>query len=149
MKIFSRSKPAAFWLTVIAACLLCSRPAWGAVGVTVSPSVITNDYLGKISITVTGLTSGTTIRIEKFADLNTNGVINAGEFAWRSFTVTDGQLPLLAGCTNLNVAGDMDGAANGQIRAELFYPGTDATLDRGILSLTPSPSDGEGERGRD
>src|SRR5439155_24105182 len=29
-----------------------------------------------------------------------------------------------------NVAGDMDGATNSQLRAELFYPGTDATLDR-------------------
>src|SRR5712671_6718706 len=82
------------------------------VGVTISPAVITNDYQGKISITVTGLTSGKTIRIEKYGDLNTNGVINAPEnkFLWRSFTVTDGQLPLLAGCTNLNVVGDMDGA---------------------------------------
>src|SRR6185436_568258 len=106
--------------------LLCQTLS-AAVGVTISPSVITNDYLGKISITVTGLTSGKTIRIEKYGDLNTNGVINAPEnkFLWRSFTVTDGQLPLLAGCTNLNVVGDMDGATNGQIRAELFYPGTE------------------------
>ncbi|HYV26412.1 MAG TPA: hypothetical protein VFA77_02695, partial [Candidatus Eisenbacteria bacterium] len=46
-----------------------------------------------------------------------------------SFNVTDGQLPLLAGCTNLNVAGDMDGAANGQIRAEVYFPGADAPID--------------------
>ncbi|PYI87840.1 MAG: hypothetical protein DME26_04880 [Verrucomicrobia bacterium] len=90
-----------------------------AVGVTISPAIITNDYLGKISITVTGLTSGKTIRIEKFADVNGNSVIAPPEpsYLWRSFTVTDGQLPLLAGCTNLNVVGDMDGATNGQIRA--------------------------------
>src|SRR2546422_9788675 len=106
-------------LAAAVACFTTAPPVRAAVGVTISPAIITNDFQGKISITVTGLTSGKTIRIEKFGDLNTNGVINAPEnkFLWRSFLVTDGQLPLLAGCTNLNVVGDMDGATNSQLRA--------------------------------
>src|SRR5258708_28409121 len=114
------------------------------VGVTISPAIIANDFVGKISITVTGLTTlGKTIRIEKYPDLNTNGVINPPEtsYLFRSFTVTDGQLPLLAGCTNLNVVGDMDGATNSQLRAELFYPGADTTLDRFTLKYLIRVSD--------
>ena len=121
-----------FLLLFAASLFLHANPGHAAVGVTISPSVITNDFAGKIVISVTGLASGKTIRVEKFADLNTNGVIDPKEVPslWRSFTVMDGQLPLLGGCTNLNVAGDMDGAVNGQIRAELLFPGVDASLDR-------------------
>src|SRR6185369_11076343 len=117
---------------VLAALFLSVDCADAAVGIAINPAVITNDFLGKISITVTGLTSGKTIRIEKFADYNTNGSISAVESSnlWRSFLVTDGQMPLLGGCTNLNVAGDDDGGTNGQIRTDLHYPGPDATIDR-------------------
>lgn len=115
---------------VFGAGLLLSGNVRGAVAVTVSPAIVTNDFVGKISIAVTGLTAGQTIRVEKYSDLNANGVVNEAEYVMRSFTVTDGQMPLLAGCTNLNVPGDEDALANGQTRTELLFPGVDSVLDR-------------------
>ena len=115
---------------VLGASLLLSVHARGAVAVTVSPAIITNDFVGKISISVTGLTAGQTIRVENYGDLNANGVVNEVDYVMRSFTVTDGQIPLLAGCTNLNVPGDEDALTNGQIRTELLFPGVDSVLDR-------------------
>jgi Calx-beta domain/Putative Ig domain len=117
-----------------------------APGFSISPAIVTNDYLGKVTLLITNLAAGKTVRVEKFPDFNTNGVLNSPELAYlfRSFTVTDGQPPLLAGGTNLNVAGDMDGATNGQIRADLFYPGVNATLDQFVMKYLVRVSDPAG-----
>jgi hypothetical protein len=46
--------------------------------------------------------------------------------------LTDGQVPLVAGVRNLNVPGDEDGLANGQIQAVLQFPSTSGgTFARG------------------
>src|SRR5439155_10238164 len=100
--------------------------AQAAVGLTVSPANITNDYVGKVTLTMTGLSAGQTVLVERFSDVNGNGVVDAAtDGAARSFTVTDGQLPIIGGVRNLNVPGDDDGVANGQIRVDLDSPGID------------------------
>lgn len=114
-----------FFLAVLAAVSLVANVSRAAVGLTVNPSIITNNFAGKISLTVTGLTVGKTITVERFADLNGNGTNDAGEPLVLSFSVTDGQVPQIAGVRNLNVPGDEDGATNGQIPAELFFPWVD------------------------
>jgi len=101
-----------------------------SVGLSITPSTITNDYIGTISLTVTVLTSGQTITVEAYADVNTNGIIDSADLGIRSFQVTDGKVPLVAGLRNLNVPGDDDGATNGQIQATLYVPSVAA----GILS---------------
>jgi hypothetical protein len=95
-----------------------------AVGLIISPAVITNDFSGKIALTITGLTNSQQVQIKRYFDINGNGVIDAGQdFVIQSFKVTDGQLPLVAGVRNLNVPGDDDGLTNGQIETLLDYPG--------------------------
>jgi len=101
----------------------------GGVTLTVSPSSITNSFIGKVTLTIAGAGSGTSVRVEKVVDLNNNGVADAVEPVVRSFIVTDGQMPIICGRTNLNVPGDTDGLANGQIKVDLFYPGTDNSVD--------------------
>ncbi len=96
---------------------------------TVSPSTINSDYLGAITFTVTGLTPGQTVVVEKYADFNQNGSVDAGEELVDYFTVTDGDLPLIAGVRNLNVPGDDDGAENGTITTRDF-------LSNAVGSLT-------------
>lgn len=120
--------------TVFERFLLCSlfglsSAAVLAAGLTVSPAVITNDYSGKVTLTLTGLATGQTVLLEKYCDLNTNGVIDPGEPLLQSGIVTDGRLPLIGGVRNLNVPGDDDGATNGQIRAKLGYPGISPVFD--------------------
>lgn len=101
-------------------------PAASGVNLTVNPSVITNDYVGKITLAITGLTNGQPVKIKRFCDFNGNGVIDAGQdFVIRGFGVTDGQLPMIGGVRNRNVCGDEDGAVDGQIVTKLDFPGMD------------------------
>ncbi|MGA2864113.1 MAG: Ig domain-containing protein [Verrucomicrobiota bacterium] len=129
MKTVSSLFGAGLQLAVIAGGLLLGQPLPAAVTLTVTPAAITNDFSGKIKLDVTGLTAGQTVRIEKYLDLNGNGSIDALEFPIQSFTVTDGQLPLIGGIRNPNVAGDDDGAADGQLRVKLFHPWVDNVVD--------------------
>ena len=86
----------------------------------VSPSTISNAYNGYVTLTIGGLTNTETVLIEKFADANTNGVIDAGDFLVQSFRLTDGQASTIAGVTNINVPGDAT-SANSAITALLNF----------------------------
>ena len=93
-----------------------------AIGLTISPPAITNGSIGKVTLTITNLTACKTVNVEWYADLNANGIIDAGDLLITSFQVTDGQVPIVAGLPNLNVPGDEDGLTNGQIRVVSYYP---------------------------
>jgi hypothetical protein len=95
---------------------------------TISPPVITNNYIGPITLTVGNLTHGKTVLIGEYLDANGNGQIDPGEKESAQFSVTDGRQPILGGATNINVPGDTDGQANGTITVALNYPGLNATL---------------------
>lgn len=102
--------------------------AWDSKGasLSISPSTVTNDYSGKIMLTISALPSaGQTIRLEKFYDLSTNGVVDAGDPLMQSFLIRDGTQILIGGATNLNVPADADLATNGQITVALNFPGLD------------------------
>ncbi len=101
-----------------------------AARVVITPPSIQNDANGSITFTITNLAAGQTVTVEKYADLNGNGIIDLDEPLMHSFTVTDGQVPLIAGMRNLNVPGDDDGAANGQMTVNVPYPGVDAIFSR-------------------
>ena len=133
--------PLRFSLAVLCALALIPS-ARAAVGLSVSPANITNDFVGKITLTITDSSAGQTVRVERFSDLNGNGVVNApADRVFRSFTVTDGQLPIIGGVRNLNVPGDDDGAVNGQIRVDLDSPGIDNVLGTGAGSFIYRVSD--------
>lgn len=101
-----------------------------AITVSVSPTSLTNDYFGKVTLTIGGFPAGGTVTVDRFADLNGNGFIDPSvDVLLQSFTVTDGQVPLLAGVRNLNLPGDEDGAVNAQLRVELPWPGLNRTLN--------------------
>ncbi len=88
---------------------------------TVTPSTVSNTYNGPITLQVTGLTNTETVVIQKFLDANTNGVIDAGDYLWQQFNLTDGTNFVIGGVTNNNVPGDTDGTANGTITATLNF----------------------------
>jgi hypothetical protein len=109
-----------------AVCVAAQTPT-----LSVSPSTITNDYAGKIVLQIGNLTPGAKVIVQKYADLNANGVVDLGtDWLVQSFAVADGAVQLIGGVQNINVPADQDGATNGQIRAELNYPGMDLILDR-------------------
>jgi hypothetical protein len=134
-----------FWETsrkVLVAIIGVSLPsvaAAGPISLGLSPSSIESDFVGTLSLRIGNLNAGMTVRVEAFADLNTNGIIDAGDVLLKSFEVTDGQVPLVAGVRNLNVPGDEDGLTNGAIQAVLHFPpavGGWLALGRGLFRVS-------------
>jgi len=129
---------------VVAACLVCAAPfaRAAAIGLRISPPAITNDSIGKVTLTITNLAAGKTVNVEWYADLNTNGIIDAGDQLITSFQVTDGQVPLVAGLRNLNVPGDEDGLTNGQIQVVSYYPSAASSTAIGTSLIRVSDPSG-------
>lgn len=97
----------------------------GAVAFTITPAAVSNTYSGHITLQVNGLASGDSVVVQKFLDLNTNGVIEASDWLVQQFNLTDGQAGMvIGGVTNFNVPGDLDTTA-GQITAKLNFQNGD------------------------
>jgi hypothetical protein len=98
--------------------------------ITVSPTTITNNYVGTIQLSISNLSSaGVTVRVDRFLDVNSNGIVDANKWAGQAFYVTDGQEPIIGGVRNSNVPGDDDGLANQSILTHVPYPSGDMTVD--------------------
>ncbi|MGH7967187.1 MAG: hypothetical protein ACREIC_00520, partial [Limisphaerales bacterium] len=111
----------ASWRRVLvgAVCFAAGLRLTGAVTLSVSPNSVSALYQGPITLQMTGLTNGETVLVERYIDVNTNGIVDAGEPLVQSFGLTDGQVALIGGARNGNVPGDNDLTANGQITATL------------------------------
>ena len=92
--------------------ILLRQTSSADVTLTVMPSAISNQYAGMITLAVTGLTNGETVTIDKFLDANANGVIDGGDLMVQRFQLTDGQMSLIGGKTNINVPGDSNPAVS-------------------------------------
>jgi hypothetical protein len=96
------------------ACL--ALPAWlDAADLSVTPSSASSTFSGSVDVTISGLTNGETVLLEKFQDRDGNGLADPSDPLVASYTLTDGQVTSIAGVRNRNIPGDDDGSANGQI----------------------------------
>ena len=103
--------------------LLCQTlPA--AVTFTNAPAAVSNTYAGTITLQIGGIPTGDTVVVQKFLDLNTNGVIDGGDLLVQQFTLQDGTNFVIGGVTNFNVPGDLN-ATTGAITATLNFQGGD------------------------
>jgi hypothetical protein len=98
--------------------LICALSANGAASFSINPSSVSNTYPGVVTLQVTGLATGDAVVVQKYVDLNTNGVVDASDLLWQQFNLTDGQATVIGGVTNLAVPGDL-GTSAGQITAQL------------------------------
>ena len=113
----------------------------GAVDLTITPAAIPNDFRGSVTLTITGLTNGETVVIERFADFNTNGLIDSWELMVQSFRVRDGQMNRIGGVANLNRPFDLDAVTNAAISTQLRFLRPDLGLTVGdYLFRVSSPS---------
>ena len=102
-----------------------AQTADAAVMFSVTPAAVSNTYSGYITLQIGGLTKTETVVVQKFLDLNTNGVIDSGDWLLQQFTLTDGQAGMvIGGVTNFNVPGDLN-AATGAITATLNFQNGD------------------------
>jgi hypothetical protein len=88
----------------------------------VTPSAVSNFYAGVVTLQAGGLNRGETVLVEKFLDINGNGVIDAEDAKMQQFQLTDGQASVFydgaTAVTNFNVPGDLT-PADGAITAQL------------------------------
>jgi hypothetical protein len=104
---------------------LMVNPALAQADLAVTPSLVTNNYSGTITFAIDGVPAGASLAVEKYLDVNENGLIDDQEPVVQGFTLTDGQLPVIGGVRNINVPGDEDGSADGQLRTEVRFPGVE------------------------
>lgn len=117
-------KARAFLICLVLAALNLPIPAASAV--TLAIAAVSNTYSGWITLTISGLSPGGSVVVQKYLDLNNNGVIDGNDLLVQQFSLTDGQPGMvIGGVTNFNVPGDMDGATNGQITANLNFQSGD------------------------
>jgi hypothetical protein len=90
-----------------------------------TPIAVSNTYTGTITLQIGGLTNTETVLIQKYLDLNTNGIIDGGDLLVQQFKLTDGQPGMVIdGVTNFNVPGDLN-ATTGAITATLNFQNGD------------------------
>ena len=109
------------------AALMCAGSALAgppAVTLTVSPSVISNNFPGVITLTITGITSGEQVRVEKFLDVNGNSAIDAGDLLVDDGKVTDNNNSnaIIGSITNINVPEDINPTAGAITLPLVFSP---------------------------
>src|SRR5581483_2283214 len=112
-----------FCVTALFACL--GQTALSAIIFTNIPSVVSNTYSGFITLQVTNIPTGDTVVVQKFLDINTNGVIDGRDLLVQQFNLTDGQAGMVIGSvTNYNVPGDLN-SATGAITTTLNFKNGD------------------------
>jgi hypothetical protein len=89
-----------------------------AVGVT--PSSIDENFRGFVQVSINGLATGDTIRLEKFQVNNNTGVIDANAVLEQSLLLTDGVSNKIGGVANVNVPADTT-PADGTIVAQIPF----------------------------
>lgn len=109
--------------TLLAALLTVLMASIGnAVTLSVSPAsmVVTNQQA--VTISISGLTNGETVVLEKILDLKGDGVVDATDPITERAVLTDGFAPVIDRLRNPNIPGDDDSRTNGQITA-ILQPG--------------------------
>ena len=105
---------------MVAALFGVSQVSLAQPGLSVSPSVTSNSSTGFIKLNITGLTNGEQVVVQKWLDLNGNGLIDAGEPMVDAFNLTDGGAMTIGGITNVSVPFDSN-PAGGAITATLNF----------------------------
>jgi len=115
---FSLAGHRALALALVACPLVLAGIGQAAVSFSVTPPVVSSTYTGTVTFSITGLTNGESVAIQKFVDANGNGVIDPGEPMVDAFKLTDGAAFVIGGVTNINIPFDRN-AATGAITASI------------------------------
>lgn len=127
---------------LVAVLLLDPASASAQVNLALSQPAVSNFFTGTLGITITGLTNGEPVLLQKFIDANNDGFMDAGEPLVGQFKLIEGQVSRLGGVRNKNVPGDADETANGVINETFdFADAADFTHHvGGYLFRVSSPS---------
>ncbi len=85
-----------------------------------SPSTINENFRGFVQVSIDGLATGDSVRVEKFQVNNSTGVIDANAVLEQSLLLTDGVSNQIGGVANVNVPAD-NTPADGSIHAQIPF----------------------------
>jgi len=108
-------------------------------GLTVSPAVIGNTYAGAITLNITGLTNGEKVTVQTYLDLNSNGVVDAGEPLVDAFKIADGGAGVIGGITNISVPFDSEPATGAITTSLSFAPPLENIVGQKIYCVSSYP----------
>jgi hypothetical protein len=124
---------------VFAAWFGCENIACAQVDLTVSPTVISNTYPGAVTLNITGLTNGQKVTVQTYLDLNSNGVVDAGEPLVDAFKIADGGASVIGGVTNISVPFDSNPATGAITTSLSFAPPLENIVGQKIYRVVSSP----------
>jgi hypothetical protein len=90
---------------------------------TLSTEEVLSDFAGTLKVSVTGLSAGQSVTIERFLDVDGSGDIGPADRLVRSYRIADGEVRSIGGVPNPNLPHDEDRQANGIIALTLDLTG--------------------------
>src|SRR2546426_329092 len=108
---FIKEKPMRTCVLAMILGLVGTAGAVSGATLSITPSSTSNTYGGVLTLQIGGLTNGEQVVIERYLDLNTNGVEDAGEVLLDTFRIADGGVNTIGGVTNVNVPYDSNPAS--------------------------------------
>ena len=113
----------------------------GPVTLTLSETTIGTDFYGLVDVSISGLSLGQTVRLEKFKVLNTNGEIDTGAMLVDSTLIRDGVAASAGEVYNFNLLNDVT-ERDGTIETSLdFWTPTAASIAGEYVFRLSSPQD--------
>jgi len=139
----TRSFPTGYRCSLALLLALLTVNLLDAATLSVSPPAIGNEFRGVVTVQIDGLPAGETVVLRKYADLNSNGAIDATDMLMESFQLTDGFATTIGGVTNYNIPYD-SAATTGAITTSLPFFSTDTIrhIVGGYLFRVSSPGGG-------
>jgi hypothetical protein len=119
---------------------LNGSPCSAQVAVTVTPSATSNTYSGFITLNITGLTNGESVKVQTYLDLNSNGVVEANDPLMDAFNITDGGAEIIGGITNVSVPYDSNPVTGAITTTLSFQPTLENVVGQKIYRVISNPS---------
>lgn len=119
---------------------LTGSPCSAQVAVTVTPSATSNTYSGAITLNITGLTNGQSVKVQTYLDLNSNGVVQANDPLMDVFNVTDGGVTVIGGITNISIPYDSNPTTGAITTALSFAAPLENVTGQRIYRVLSNPS---------
>jgi hypothetical protein len=118
-------------------CTLFVPAARAAVSMNLSPSVIGSDYVGPITLQLSGLRPGENVYFRQYVDMYGAEVLDPSvdPTVYYDFQMHDGKCTVIGGVTNLNYTGDSD-AVSGTVKMVFNFSGTNPRFPVGRTFFT-------------
>ncbi len=107
-------------LTAQRAGVVVHSPGSTNVAALVNPAAVDENFRGFLQLTISGLPTGASVRVEKFQVNNSTGTIDGTAILEQSFLLTDGVSNIIDGVSNSNVPADSTGS-DGTISAQISF----------------------------